>query len=167
MTYSRVDDDEHDEDAAIRAASLNDPNRSGDPGAYKPPIVVGFAKCRNFGRCANVVAWNEEADDQLAVWNRQLAKQNEPLIERDKVMFCAQCEAAKRAYAIEHYAKARELMRDCIRELKSTTNPERERELAKKIGMLGHPDVNGLLESIRTDKSTNPRKRMSSSEVVR
>lgn len=119
------------------------------------PSIVGVVPCRN--RCGSVVDWTEESEYAFEVHNRELQRQNEPSLDKTKIVFCPSCVAKGRAIRADANRKHTDLLAEKIRALKDASNPSDERELIKQIEKLGHPDVPGLLGTIAEKNSKGRR----------
>jgi hypothetical protein len=123
------------------------------------PSIVGVVPCRN--RCGSVVDWTEEAEHAFEVSNRELERQNEPQLDKTKIVFCPACVARGRSLRADGNRKHVDVLAEKIRALKETDSPDEERELIKQIEKLNHPDVPGLLGAIAEKRSKGRRIRKS------
>lgn len=155
MTYPHLDNDEIDEDAVARAESLRDPSRTRKEPKWVPPVVLDRVLCR--GNCGALVEWTEDTEAAFRMWNAELAKRDEFPLEPNKIIFCEGCRRKGREFSRERNDKAREIMARNIRELKAAEDPGKELTRIKRIEALGHPDVPGLIEAIRTKRPTRRR----------
>lgn len=165
MTYPHEEiDDEVDEDAQLRIESLRDRSRSGDPGKWQGPSpVVGTVACR--ARCGARVEWSESAEDAFSTWNRKLTADRLPVLEKDSILFCDACRKKGMSMQGDRNAKARDLMREAVRELKDCSHPSRERDLIERIKKLSHPDVEGLIAAIAERKSQGRGRRVTRGDL--
>jgi hypothetical protein len=145
-------------DIAKRDASERDRTRKRDANyGWTKPIEVAQWPCR--GRCGAIVGVTQEAVDALATGNRRVEQLGQIPIEPAHCVFCADCRARGQALVPDRNRKHSDRMASLIRDLRGgTTSPEppgppphpaREVELIREIRSLGHPDVEGLVQTVR------------------
>lgn len=148
-------------DLKLRAKTTYDKSRTGGADAYgwHEPATVAAWCCRNKG-CRAPVRVTQDAVDMLATMNRMAKARGYERIREDEVMFCTLCEVAMRKERDRISSRLSEVLHKAIVELKAGPGAERERELVKKLEALGHPDVPGLVQSLREKKQSKKTTRM-------
>jgi hypothetical protein len=137
-------------DLALRRASERDPTRTRGEGIYdwKPSIAVGVWACRN-PRCSGLASVFQENVDAVAVFNAHLAQLGELPLDETKILWCESCLAEYKRTAPDRRRGQVDRMAVAIRALKESDDAERERDLIANLDAWGHPDVLGLVSSIR------------------
>lgn len=139
-------------DLQLRESSQRDWTRTRGRGVYdwhKPNDVEQW-RCR-VPTCGAMVGTTQEAVDAAAVFDRELHRRGEGPLDRERIAMCDDC---RKRFLKQRADKNRmhvDGMAELIRELKGeeAPPPERERVLIEKIRHMHHPDVDGLLLSIR------------------
>lgn len=113
---------------------------------WAPPEIVAKWKCRTCGALAVPIS----ADDLefAAVWNRKLRSRGEAPLDPDRIVFCDACRDKHRASGEHRRAEERERIAEEIRKLKNADDPTLEAATIKTLRELGHPDVDGLVQSL-------------------
>lgn len=148
---------DHDEDPEVvadlqlRAHTERDRSRASKEPVYVPPVYVDTWACK---LCRLPIEVTADAVERVEIFNRALADRREPLLITSELVACLEC-----AIKIQerHAFKARrdaELLGKVIARLKLSRSPEHERGLIAELRQLGHPDVDGLVESLRHKKPT-------------
>jgi hypothetical protein len=145
-------------DLKLRAATERDRSRSREMPAFVPPKFKGKVPCR--GRCGGVVDWTEDAEERFEMFNRILKSKMEAPLDKTLIVFCEKCKSVGLAAAAAVNLKKVEVMAKLIRELKTKSDPPGETEILEKLKKLDHPDIPGLLISLRDKAITGkqPRK---------
>jgi hypothetical protein len=118
------------------------------------PRIIEQVPCR--ARCGNVCDWTVEAEEQFAMFNRELLRRREAPLDKTKIVFCQRCIDSAAPIRATEARKHVEYIADLIRRLKASSNPEGERELLEKLKRASHPDIPGLLEALRTKGTKQP-----------
>lgn len=110
------------------------------------PREVTRWQCR---ACKSLVGITADAAELYEKFCNELVRRGEPHLDNRQIVFCSSCRVHYRQKLGEHNAKRMGEMRDVIRRLKGSRNPEAERAAIKQLEAWGHPDVPGLVQSIR------------------
>lgn len=167
MNDERERDPEIEQDRWLREDSTRDRSRNrvseAAIGRWKPEPIVGMWRCRGLNpsnpcpQRANVGV----TADTIAQWmafNAQLRKRGEDPIDSDEIV---RCDACRRGIAHQRAPKLRERVEQvaqCIRDLKASPAPRKERELLKQLEAWNHPDLPGLLQAIEERSKGGGRK---------
>lgn len=149
------DDPEVRADYELRARTERERGRSRGAVAWTRPVFVEEWPCRV---CKEPVSVTQEALDQLRLFNGMLARRGEPILRTTEIMYCDSCRAEFKRTAADRRRGQVERMRPVIQRLKRSSNPENERELIKQLEAWSHPDVPGLIQSIRDRIASKGRK---------
>lgn len=138
-------------DLQLRAATERDRTRTRGVGAYdwQAPTAVTRWPCR--GGCQALIDVTDEATHALDVYNRELARRGEALLDTSRTAFCNACRERGAAIAADRNRKHVEAVAKLVVELKTDPGPmpEREWEIINNLRLMHHPDVDGLVQSIR------------------
>lgn len=134
-------------DLHLRAATEREPTRMRDMPTWKPAAIVDHVPCRN--RCGRVVEWTDEAEHAFETWNRILLAKRDAPLDKTRIVFCDACRMSGVQPGADRNRKQHEMLRERIRYLKQSANPDGETKVIDEIKKLGHPDVPGLLEALR------------------
>lgn len=144
-------------DLQLRAATERDRSRSREMPQWSPSVVLTHVPCRK--RCGSLVEWNDAAEERFVAFNRMLEARGEAPLDKTKILFCDKCRVLRRQAVADHNRKQVDLTGEVIRDLRRASNPDGERDLIAKLRELGHPDIDGLLETLRTRNKTQSGKR--------
>lgn len=157
---SDYEDPEVIADMQLRARTERDRGRLTDAqfaakirDAAKPKIIERVP-CR--GRCGALVDWTEEAEESFRTFSRILLAKRDAPLDKTRIVFCVACRARGRIEAGDGNRRHVDELRDAIRRIKGSANPDSERDLIQKLRDLKHPDVEGLLEALRTKGVKQP-----------
>lgn len=153
-------------DLQLRASSQHDRTRARPSasllGTWAPnEKPAGMWRCKGRGKgkepCPQnaIVPVTAETMERLLIFNGQLRKRGEDPIDTDDVERCIPCQRAINAARPALLRKRVDDMAVVIRDLKSSTDPRRERELIKQLETWQHPDVPALLQAIE-DRQRGP-----------
>jgi hypothetical protein len=144
-------------DLRLRAATERDPTRSREMPKWTPPRFIGKVPCR--GRCGALIDWPEDAEEQFAMFNRELARRMEAPLDKTRIDFCAACRKIGVTNTANNNRKGVDAVAVLIREYRGgTTSPvppgpapteKRQREILDQLKKLHHPDVEGLEKAVR------------------
>jgi hypothetical protein len=154
---SDIEDPEVIADLKLRAATEHDRLRSREMPAFVPSPVIDRVPCRN--RCGAVVGWTEQAEETFQTFNRELARKMEPQLDKTRIVFCNTCRMAGGALSADRNRKQVDFVAQVIRELKSGLNGEKYQEAIQKLRKAGHPDVEGLEQTLRDKEAAKPSKK--------
>lgn len=142
-------------DLQLRADSMHDRSRSRGREIYtwSPPAIVGFWGCRR-PNCRGSVEVTQDALDFAKQCDGWLADRGEEPLERSKIAYCPGCLAEYKRSAPDRRLKQVELLAVKIRELKESSDPFGERDKIDELAKMGHPDVNGLVQSLQDRRAT-------------
>jgi hypothetical protein len=118
------------------------------------PRIVGQVPCR--GRCGSTCDWTAEAEEQFAMFNRELLRRREAPLDKTRIVFCQRCIDSAAPIRATEARKHVEYIADLIRRVKASGNPEGERDLLEKLKKANHPDIPGLLEALRAKGTKQP-----------
>jgi hypothetical protein len=136
--------------------------------AAATPRIIDKVPCR--ARCGRLTEWTEEAQDAFDTFNRKLSGEREAPLDKTRIAFCDNCRKLGATYAADRNRKQVDALAVLIRELKDEPPPntQRERELVEAIKKAGHPDVEGLVQTVREKRAKQPTgKRTRGSELMR
>ncbi len=156
-------------DLQLRATSMHDSTRTRgrDTYSWSAPAIVAYWPCRAGGTCRGsvagqpaVVGVTAEAIDARETFNRQLRSKGEAEIPTHAIAFCETCKRAGLSMQAIVNQDRRERMAAKIRRLKESPPAHEEREIVDQLRKWSHPDVDGLLQSLREkrDNGKTPRK---------
>lgn len=116
--------------------------------------TIGTAAPRDVTRwqcraCRSLVGITADALELFEKFNDVLIRRGEPHLDNRQIVFCRDCRVPYRQKLAEHNTKRVAEMREVIRRLKGSRNPEAERAAIKQLETWGHPDVPGLVQAIR------------------
>ncbi len=166
-----MSDDEDPEvraDAQLRASSMFDRTRTGEPNyAWQPPAVIGAWKCRT-PACKRFCDVTEDTFSAMAMWNRELARRGDAPLEINATLWCDSCRAEMRRTAPDRRRGQVDRMAKVIKQLKDGKTAidvpgEKGNELVnveaayKLLEKWGHPDVAGLRQCLAEKTSPNKR----------
>lgn len=126
------------------------PNASAALYAWTPTPDVEHWPCR--AGCGRMVGVPQEALDAAITFDRQLARTNEPPLNRAKIVFCSTCKASGMKFAAETNRRHVEALRLLIREAKESSTAAdtlEERERIEKIRLMRHPNVVDFVAALR------------------
>lgn len=141
-------------DIELRNRTERHRSRKELPSWTRPEFVANWP-CR---ACSAPVPVTADAVDTLERFNRMLGARNETFIRTTEIMFCDRCGAEYKRTAAARRLGQVERMRPVIQRLKRSSNPEGEHELIKQLTQWSHPDVAGLIQSIRDRIASKGRK---------
>lgn len=144
-------------DLDLRESSVHDRSRTRPTeyalGRWATDADVAWWYCKGLNKanpCPQkaIVGVTADVVEQVFRFNAMLRSRGEPPLDTAELVRCMACRrgiAAQRPAALR---KRCDEMAECIRQLKASSDPRRERELIKQIETWGHPDVPGLLQAI-------------------
>ncbi len=146
-------------DLELRSATERDKTRSRGNGVYswQRPVIVARWPCRNV-KCRAPVDVTQDAIDHLAMCNRWLAQRNEPPIATSEVVMCLACRELLVEWEARKNKRVGEDMAVAIRQLKASNNPETDADLLRTLKACKHPDLPGLLGTLRASLEARKRK---------
>jgi hypothetical protein len=159
---SREDWDREDEDEArdrqIRSDSMRDRTRIRKPVRFEVDTVVAQWPCRT---CHQPTDLTTAGADRFEQFNKMLRARGERPLSTGEVLFCTKCEAEKRKHEADANRRKVDGLAEKIRALKADPPPppEVERVLVKAIEAAGHPDVKGLLDTIKAKREAGDKKK--------
>lgn len=122
--------------------------------AAAKPKIIGQVPCR--ARCGSLVDWTEEAEESFATFNRKLLSTRDAPLDKTRIVFCIRCRDRGRLEAAAINREHIDRLREVIRRVKASSHPDSEHDLHKQLRELRHPDVEGLLEALRTKGQKQP-----------
>lgn len=155
-----MSDDEMDPevraDLELRDSSMRDRTRSRGAGIYdwKPPVAVETWPCRR-PNCDGEYPVDSDAVEYLAMFNGQLATRGEIPIARSEIGYCQACRDEYKRSAPDRRRGQVDRMREAIQKLKASPDPDNEHDLIRQIRDWHHPDVDGLLKTLRDKLKAN------------
>jgi hypothetical protein len=144
-------------DIRLRDSSKYDSSRARPSmallGTWKPEKPAGAWYCRGASKahpCPQraIVPVDADTIERLLVFNGYLRARNEDPLDSNEIV---RCDACRRGIAFQRpplLRKRVEEVAECIRQLKASSDPRRERELVKQLEAWHHPDVSGLLQAL-------------------
>lgn len=156
-------------DIQLRAATMRERSRSRISGAaigqWRPEADVAWWPCRGLNRAnpcpqRTLVGVTSDVVEQLFAFNERLRRMGDDALDSSEVVRCLPCIrgiAAQRAPALRKRVGE---VAECVRQLKASPDPRRERELIKQLEAWHHPDVPGLLQAIEERTRANGGKRV-------
>lgn len=166
--FNFEEDPEVASDLALRAATERDRTRSRGDAVYawQQPQEARTWPCR-IRSCRRPVGVTQDAVDMLAQMNVLAKSRGFEAIREDEVMFCDLCGKALLTERQIVSGRISAQITKHVRELKANTppGPERERELVKKLELLGHPDVKGLTQALSERRNGGRGKRTRRDEM--
>lgn len=149
-----------DEDPEVRAdrelrARTERERKANRVATWTAPVIADEWPCRV---CSEPVGVTQDAIDQFRLFNRMLARRGEALLDTRAIMYCDGCRAEFKRTAPERRRGQIERMRPVIQRVKRSGNPEAEREAIKQLEQWAHPDLAGLVQSIRDRIASKGRK---------
>lgn len=120
----------------------------------KPRLVGGQLQCRT---CKIPVAVTEETIERWWMFNRMLRAQGQEPIAADRIVLCDACRDEDKRATADSRRREVDRLASTIRELKDTSDPQRERELVAQLRAQRHPDVDGLVMAIGQRKQSTKR----------
>lgn len=148
-------------DIKLRAATERDPTRSRKLPRFEPSPTVGHWPCRN-NACQMPCEVTQAGVEMFDMFNKLLVKRGEQPISTEDVLVCDICRRFLDRHAEQKAGERDEQMRRDVKRLRAAKDPDRELagdELLKKRLERWHPDLYGLLESLRHSKNKNKRAR--------
>jgi hypothetical protein len=157
---SDFEDPEVEADIRLRESTRYDTSRNltGKAPTWTPPKVLDRVPCR--ARCGAVVAWTDDAEEKLQIFNGILKRKMEPEIDRTKTLFCNSCRVKGAEMSAERNRKQVDFVAERIKELKNGAGGDRYRELLDQLRKAGHPDVDGLHQCLLEKAAQKPSKRI-------
>lgn len=149
----RDEDPESREDAELRERTERDTTRSREMPTWSAPVFVDRWLCRG---CRAPVDVTSETVDRFTLFNRMLESRGEERLNPHKVVFCDACRARGQAMQGERNRKHTDALAALIVKLKASRDPANEREPLRRIAELGHPDIPGMLETIKAKRDKAP-----------
>lgn len=139
-------------DLKLRAATERERGKHRDADRsldWSPPVIVGAWPCRF---CSVLVDVPEETMSRWSTFNTHLRSRGEPPLDYRKVLVCAECDNDRRMRSGDVRRQEADEMARLIRLLKSASDLESSeaRTAIAQLRGLHHPDVDGLVESLRT-----------------
>jgi hypothetical protein len=163
MSYD--EDPEVAADIALRERTTWERNPSAGMPAYKPPVVVTHWPCR---ACKTPVAITEDALEQKAVFDRQLARQDEKPIDSNTIAICDGCQTKRWKLLADRNRERVDNLARAIRELRGGTKfpqppgpaPQRAREieLVRDVIKFKHPEPDALIKAISDARNQGGRR---------
>jgi hypothetical protein len=149
----------HDEDpevvADLQLRARTERERGGraarEP-SWSPPVIAARWRCRG---CKSdwLVDVPVDAVAAYLTFNEELKRRGEEPLDESRIVFCDECRDKGRRMAPEGRRNQVERLRSVIQKLKASRRPEEERELILQCTALGHPDVEGLVSSLRDKRA--------------
>lgn len=151
-------------DLQLRKASEHDRTRTRTANySWRPPEDVAHWKCRN-PKCSAMVGVTQEAVDAAAVFDRELHRQRESPLDRERIAMCVECRQLFFKQRADKNRAQVDGLAGLIRELKGDPpRPDRERTLIEQIRHMHHPDVDALVQAIRERREGGKSKRKAGS----
>jgi hypothetical protein len=159
VSYEEIDP-EVEADIALRERTVRERRGMSETGFAEAireaatPRIVDQVPCR--GRCGGLCDWTAEAEEQFAMFNRELLRRREAPLDKTRIVFCQACIDRAAPIRATEARKHVEYIADLVRRVKASSNPEGERELLEKLKKASHPDIPGLLEALRTRGQKQP-----------
>lgn len=156
MGDERFIDDEDGYYERIREETARDKTRSRKPPKWEQPVVIATWPCRNVD-CRKPVDLTPEGGDMFALFNKVLRDRGEPPMETGRVLICPDCRKIAERNREQKSRERRRETADIVRQLKNHSNPDSATALHGELERLGHPDVKGLIETLKAKQGSKRR----------
>lgn len=120
--------------------------RSAPMPSWSPPAIVGQWPCKV---CKRPVDVPDAAMERFEAFSAALVRRGEQPLDEKRILFCDECRNEYIRTAPDRRRGQVERMRPVIVQLKNSRNPEQEWAAIKQLEEWRHPDVPGLVQSIR------------------
>ena len=130
-------------------------NRDAPMPVWVRPEPAARWPCR---ACREYVEVSGDAVAAFITFSNELKRRGEEPLDVARIVFCDSCRVQWRAALARRASEVVEKTRELIIALKRGVTAEREREITEQLTKLGHPDVPGLVQSIRDRRASKGRR---------
>ncbi len=136
-------------DLQLRAQTIRERGGSSREVTWHAPTFVDKWPCRN-PQCRKPVEVTAETVDRYRVFNAELVKRGEDKMDFRAIVYCDQCRVEFQRTAADRRRGQVDRMAPVIRQVKNSKNPEGETSAIVQLKAWHHPDVEGLVQAVRS-----------------